>query len=157
MKSSDILYIKFINDQAIRGQFGGWIVPDSLSINLESSMSKDTIVSSILSKYAYYFTLGGVISGFSLLMFIGESFELIWSLVNTMQIISFLPLMISNYPEHVTILFEALQFLNMDFDILSNLFQRYFSIDSDISNLSERFKSYGIESILFFDNWSSLL
>ena len=87
-------------------------------------MTEDVKISSTISKYTYYFTFGGVLSGFSILLLIGESFELIWSLINTLQLISFLPLIINSYPEHVMIMFEVLQFLNLDFDVITNFIRK---------------------------------
>lgn len=95
----------------------------------------------------------GMFACFGLIMLLGGSLEMIWSLINTLQIISYLPLMISNYPKHVSVMFEILGFTNMDIEILSNMFKSVIKIDLiSLPSFNQRFLDYGIESPLFLDN-----
>jgi len=78
---------------------------------------------------------------------------MIWSLLNTLQIISFLPLMIPYYPEHVKIMFEILEFTNMDIEFISNLFKQFINIEGlEVPSYDSRFLDNGIGSPLFLAN-----
>jgi hypothetical protein len=92
------------------------------------------------------------------LVFWGTSLEMVWSLINTLQMVCYLPLMIENYPEHVKVMFNVLEFSNMEIEILSDLFKKAIAIEGlEISPYNDRFFENGIESPLFLDNWASLL
>ena len=61
--------------------------------------------------------------------------------------------MIDYYPEHVKIMFEILEFVNMDIEFLSDLFTRLTSIDGlKTASYNSRFAENGIESPLFLTN-----
>ena len=61
--------------------------------------------------------------------------------------------MIDYYPEHVKIMFEILEFVNMDIELLSNIFTSLTSIDGlNTAPYSHRFTENGIESPLFLTN-----
>ena len=78
---------------------------------------------------------------------------MVWSLVNTLQIITFLPLMIPYYPEHVKIMFEILEFTNMDIEFISDLFKQFIAIDGlSLPSYNSRFLDNGIGSPLFLEN-----
>ena len=66
--------------------------------------------------------------------------------------------MINYYPEHVKIMFEILEFVNMNIELISNLFTKLTSIDGlNTASYSPRFTENGIESPLFLSNCSSLI
>ena len=78
---------------------------------------------------------------------------MLWSLINTLQLISFLPLMITFYPEHVKIMFEILGFVNMDIQVLSDLFKKYINIEGfKTPSYNPKFLENGIDTTLFLDN-----
>jgi hypothetical protein len=100
-----------------------------------------------------YFVIAGMLGIFGLLLILGSSLELIWSLINTLQIISYLPFMIPYYPEHVKIMFQILSFVNLDIEFLSDFVKDYISIEGlNTSIYNARFIDNGIESPLFLDN-----
>jgi len=66
--------------------------------------------------------------------------------------------MVAFYPDHVKIMFSILQFVNMDIEILSDLFKGFINIDGiEVSPYNARFSDYGIESTLFLNNCASLI
>jgi cysteine-rich repeat protein len=120
MSGKETLIVKFINYKTIRGANGGCPIPESLSTPIPSSLSAERQLAKSMSKYTKYLIIGGVLSMFGIVSICAESFELIWSLINTLQLISYLPLMINYYPDHVEIMFEILSFANMDIEVLSD-------------------------------------
>lgn len=158
MQGNESLIVKFINYKVIRGVNGGCVKPEAISTAVPSSLFAEAEKAEVLSKYSKFLIVGGVISLFAIVKFCAESFEMIWSLVNTLQLISYLPLMIAYYPDHVKIMFEILKFVNLEFEFLADMFKRTFSIEGiETPSFSERFDSYGIESTLFLDNCASLI
>ena len=106
-----------------------------------------------ISSVAAFSTYTGLIVTVAFIIIGGGSLEMIWALINTLQLISYLPLMTPYFPEHVRIMFFILKFANCDFELLSNMFKYIISYggNSD-SEYSELFTRNGIESPLFFDN-----
>lgn len=61
--------------------------------------------------------------------------------------------MIPNYPEHVKIMFEILEFANLEIGFISDIFKSVTGIDAlDLPSYSSRFANYGVDSPLFLDN-----
>jgi len=78
---------------------------------------------------------------------------MLWSLINTLQLISYLPLMTQFFPEHVRIMFMILKFANCDFTFLSNIFKSMIHIRiTSADEYNELFAKNGISSSLFFVN-----
>jgi cysteine-rich repeat protein len=158
LQGGEILKIKFTNDKVFRGPNGGCVKPTIFTTNLESSLNSVAASAQAASDLMQYIVLGGTIAAFGLILILGGSLEMVWSLINTLQIISFLPLMISYYPEHVKIMFSILEFSNMDIEFISNFFKKFISIDGLATpSYNSRFFENGIESPLFLSNWASLL
>jgi cysteine-rich repeat protein len=158
LTGKEVLTIKFINYKTIRGVKGGWIQPEFYSTTLPSSLSSQADSASFVSTYMQYFVGIGVILVFGLLMWLGNSLEMIWSLINTLQFISYLPLMIPYYPDHVKIMFHILGFVNMDFQFMSDIFEGIVPIGGVTTPAyNSRFLDNGIDTPLFLNNWSSLL
>ena len=66
--------------------------------------------------------------------------------------------MVPYYPDHVKIMFEVLEFVNMDIEYLSNMFKSVTKIDTlETPSYSMRFMSNGIDTPLFLHNCASLL
>ena len=125
---------------------------------MKSTFYKTSENISFISNYLQYIVMFFIILLFLILKFLGSSFELIWSLVNTLQLISYLPLMILFYPEHVVSMFNYLKFTNMNIDFLSDLFKSLIPFDlSDAPSFNTRFTDFGIKTSIFVDNWASLL
>ena len=83
---------------------------------------------------------------------------MVWSLINTLQLVSYLPLMVPYYPDHVKIMFELLEFSNMDIQLFSDFFKELIGIDSlHIERFNNRFFEYGIETSLFMDTCASII
>jgi cysteine-rich repeat protein len=158
LQGGEELTIKLINSKKFRSPTGGCVKPSTFKKSLESSLSSTAASAKAASGFSMYLIMGGMMVMFSLLIFCGTSLEMIWSLINTLQLISFLPIMISYYPEHVKVMFEILEFSNMEISFFSDFFKSIIKIDSlDIPSYNDQFLENGIESPLFLDNWASLL
>lgn len=78
---------------------------------------------------------------------------MIWSLINTLQLITYLPLMTPYYPAHVKVMFEVLAFVNMDIQFISNMFASLVNIKGlNTPSYNSRFLNNGIDSPLFLSN-----
>ena len=158
IKGDETLKIRFINSKVFRGVYGGWVKPQELTTLLLNSLASSAESAKSISSYTEYMILSGIIVAFLLLYICGNSIEMIWSLVNTLQIITFLPLMTEYYPDHVKIMFEILEFVNIDFEFLSNMFASLLNIDDITANsYNSRFLENGIDSPLFLHNSASLI
>ena len=158
MEGTEVLSIIFVNYKTIRGINGGWPQPDELTTSISSSLSLDVELSEAISKYSKFLIIGGLLSMFGVVMLWAESLELIWSLVNTLQLICFLPLMINYYPEHVSVMFEILDFANLEIEYLADFMRGILHLNEiDAPSYDVRFDDYGIDSSLFLDNWASLI
>ena len=105
---------------------------------------------SVFAEFSAYI---GILVAIALIIIGGGSLEMIWALINTMQLISYLPLMTPYFPEHVRIMFKLLKFSNCDFEFLSDTFNRVVSYSSGSSDpYSSLFTRNGFESPLFLDN-----
>ena len=61
--------------------------------------------------------------------------------------------MVPYYPDHVKIMFNVLEFVNMDIEYLSNLFKSITKIDTlETPSYNVRFMNNGIETPLFLHN-----
>jgi cysteine-rich repeat protein len=158
LQGGEELTIKLINPKKFRSPIGGCVQPSAFKKSLESSLTSTAASAKAASGLSMYLIMAGVMVMFGLLIFCGSSLEMVWSLINTLQLISFLPIMISYYPEHVKVMFEILEFSNMEITFFSDFFKSITKIDSlDIPSYNNQFVENGIESPLFLDNWSSLL
>ena len=158
LKGGETLNVRIINYRAIRASTGGCVRPSVFSTTLESSLQSSADSAKSISDFTGYIVFGGILMIFGILMVWGISIELIWSLINTLQIITFLPLMIEYYPDHVKIMFEILEFVNMDIEYLSGIFTRITSINGlNTASYDARFVENGIDSPLFLSNWASLI
>jgi proprotein convertase subtilisin/kexin type 5 len=157
LQGGETLTIKFVNDKVFRGPRGGWVKPASFTSKLTSSLASVAATAEAASNVMQYVALGGTAVAFGSIMVLGGSLEMVWSLINTIQIISFLPLMIDAYPEHVTIMFGMLDFSNMDFSFISNKLTDMILIEGlSVSWDNPRYLANGIESPLFLQNCASM-
>ena len=58
-------------------------------------------------------------------MILGTTMEAMWSLLNAVQLLNFLPLMNVQVPENMNALFELLGFANMDIKLVEQAFTEY--------------------------------
>ena len=58
-------------------------------------------------------------------MILGTTMEAMWSLLNAVQLLNFLPLMNVEVPENMNALFELLGFANMDIKLVEQAFTEY--------------------------------
>ena len=145
--------IRLANYKVFRSVYGGCVVPESFSFTLKSSLESSAASAAAASGYLQYIILGGMMGTFGLIMILGGSLEMVWSLLNTLQLISYLPLIIPYYPDHVRIMFEILEFTNMDVGFISDLFTQFIKIDElDVPTYNSRFLDNGIGSPLFLEN-----
>jgi cysteine-rich repeat protein len=158
LQGGEILKIKLINSKKFRTPIGGCVQPSTFSKSMSSSLTAVAATAQAASDYTQYIIMGGVILIFAVLLVWGTSLELIWSLVNTLQMISFLPFMVTYYPEHVKVMFEILGFTNMDIEIFSDFFKKIIFIDGlEVPSYNQRFFENGIDNPLFLSSWASLL
>jgi cysteine-rich repeat protein len=158
LQGGETLTIKFVNDKVFRGPNGGWVKPASFTSKLTSSLASVAATAEAASNIMQYVALGGTVVAFGSIMVLGGSLEMVWSLINTIQIISFLPLMIDAYPEHVTIMFGMLDFSNMDFSFISDKLTDMIPIEGlSVSWDNPRYLANGIESPLFLQNCASMI
>ena len=120
--------IKFINYKEFRGPYGGWLVNTEIISNASGNLKKSEETASSFSVFAKYSAYFGIIVTIILIIFGGGSFETFWALLNSMQIISYLPLMTPYFPQHVRIMFQVLKFSNLNFDFFIWYFYGFTSI-----------------------------
>jgi cysteine-rich repeat protein len=158
LQGGENLKIKLINSKKFRTPIGGCVQPSIFSLTMSSSLTAVAASAQAASGYTQYIIMGGVFLIFAVLLVWGTSLELIWSLVNTLQMISYLPFMVTYYPEHVKVMFEILGFANMDIEIFSDFFKKIIFIDGlEVPSYNQRFFENGIDNPLFLSNWASIL
>ena len=154
----EIVSLKFINYKVFRGQYGGWLVSTEIKTSSAGNLIKSEEAASSFSIFAQYGTYFGILVTLMLVLIGGGSFEILWALINSMQIISYLPLMTPFFPKHVQIMFEVLKFSNMNFSFLSDIFKSMVPLNfSQIKSYNEVFTKNGIENPLFLENCASIL
>ena len=150
--------IKLINYKIWRGPFGGCLTKDQLSVNAQNSLASSVEAASSISIFAQYSSYIGIIVAVSLVLIGGGSLEMIWALINTLQLISYLPLMTTYFPEPVRVMFQVLKFSNINFKFLSDVFYKITSLNAiSAAQYSDLFTKNGIETPLFLINWASVL
>ena len=154
----EIVSLKFINYKVFRGVNGGWLVSTEIKTNASDNLVNSKETASSLSIFAQYSAYTGIIITVFLIIIGGGSYEMLWALLNSMQIISYLSLMTPYFPQHVRIMFQVLKFSNLNFDYLSNIFQSLLPFDlENIAPYNEVFTMNGIRTPLFIENWASIL
>ena len=149
----ELITVHFTNYKVWRGPNGGCLVTRSITANAISSFINSEAAASSISGFAQYSSYLGIVVTLLLIIIGGGSMEMLWALLNTMQLISYLPIMTPFFPNHVRIMFQILKFTNLNFDFLSKAFK--YSIPVDLtpnSNISDVFQSNGIDSSLFLIN-----
>ena len=150
--------IKFINYKIWRGPYGGCLTTDLLTANTQNSLADSVAAANSISSFTRYSSYIGIIVTVILVLIGGGSLEMIWALLNTLQLISYLPLMTPFFPEPVRVMFEVLKFANMNFDFLSAMFYKLTSLTLlSTSQYSNLFTQNGIDTPLFLINWASVL
>lgn len=129
------------------------MITDSLNTTLGNSLQGSIESAKSISNYIKYIVLGGIICGVLLIMAFEGSIELIWSLINTLQIITYLPIMTPFYPGHVKVMYGVLSFVNMDISYIASLFNFIFGFGNiGTPSYDSRFLNNGIDSPLFLEN-----
>ena len=158
LMGTETLKVKFINSKKFRTDIGGCLDKIEYSIGMETNLGESVSKANVLGLISEYLTYSGLFIIAGVMVILGGSLEMLWSLINTLQIISYLPLMTPYFPEHVKVMFRILESTNLDFAPLANIFKKYTKIDSINVGISDsRFESNGIESPLFLDNAASLI
>ena len=150
--------MKFINYKRFRGIYGGWLDSTEIKTEANSNLLKSEETASSLSVFAMVSAYIGIIVTVILVILGGGSFEMFWAMINSMQIVSYLPLMTPYFPQHVRIMFQVLKFSNFKIDYFSDIFQSMLPFNfRNIAAYNEVFTINGIQTPLFLDNWSSTL
>ena len=158
LQGTEILKIKFINNKIFRGPHGGCIKPNSLNATMPNSLASSLETASSASSPLKYIIMIGILLIIGGLLLIGSSLEFIWSLVNTLQLVSYLPLMVPNYPQHVQKMFELLGFTNLDIEFISNFVKNALNLNEiSAPSLNVKFSDNGITNSLFISNCASIL
>ena len=66
-------------------------------------------------------------------MVLGTTMEAMWSLLHTIQLLNYLPLINVNIPINMNILYQVLGFANMDIKIIRGLFVDYLITEESLS------------------------
>ena len=109
------------------------------------------------AKSASYTFLIYVAISFGISLITGGSLELMWSLTNTLQIISFLSLLDLYYPKGINLVFKYMKFANFNNQILSYLTILIFGGNFDKNPVNARFKDTGFDSYNFVSNGSDII
>ena len=64
---------------------------------------------------------------------LGTTMEAMWSLLHTIQLLNYLPLINVNIPINMNILYQVLGFANMDIKIIRGLFVDYLITEESLS------------------------
>ena len=111
-----------------------------------------------MAGFATYSAYTGVLVTVGLVIIGGGSMEMIWALINTLQLIAYLPLITPYFPKHVRTMFEILKFANGDFEFLSDLFNLLVSFSmKGTKEFNDIFTKNGIDTTLLLDNSASLI
>ena len=158
LEGGEKITIKFINYKTFRVPRGGCLTLGELSTTLNSNLISSTNVASSLSWFAKYTAYFGIVVTIVLIIVGGGSMEMLWALLNTMQIISYLPLLTKYFPQHVRIMFLILKFSNLNFEFLSQIFMKMINLNMTIAvPYNSVLSKNGIDSSLILSNWASIL
>lgn len=83
-------------------------ITGSVVSSLQGSVNQVNAISGA-AKYSTYI---GIAVSLLLVVIGGGSLEMIWGLINTLQLVAYLPLMTPFFPEHVRLMFFLMGFTN---------------------------------------------
>ena len=154
-EGGEILTVKFVNSKVFRSPIGGCLTEDELESEMVSSLAGSVELVGSFSMFAEFSAYLGIVVAVALVILSGGSLEMIWTMINTMQLISYLVLMTPYFPDHVRVMFQLVKFSNCDFEFLSDTFDRivsFSSSDSEGQPYNTLFGKNDFESTSFFDN-----
>ena len=158
LEGGEKITLNFINYKAFRAPRGGCLTLNELSTKLNSNLIASIKVATSLSWFAQYTAYLGIVVTIILLIVGGGSTEMLWALLNAMQIISYLSLMTDYFPQHVRIMYQILKFTNLNLSFMSDIFMKMMPINiSDPVPQNSLFSRNGIDSSLILSNCSSIL
>ena len=70
-------------------------------------------------------TLSGLMINLGIVIGLTITMEAMWSFVNAIQLLNFLPLVNVKIPDNMTILFDLLSFANMEIELVEVAFTEY--------------------------------
>lgn len=93
-------------------------------------------------------TMSGLLINLAVAMILGTTMEAMWSLLNAVQLLNFLPLINVDVPANMNALFELLGFANMDIQLVEEAFVNYMIEADELEQepYNEHFEDYGLES-----------
>ena len=158
LQGGEKVIITFVNYKTFRAPRGGCLTVYQLKSTLYGNLITSTNAANSLSWFAQYTAYFGIVVTVILVIVGGGSLEMVWSLLNSMQIVSYLPLLTEYFPNHVRIMFAILKFANMKFEFLSQIFKKIINLSVYSSvQYSKLFSDNGIDSSLILDNCASIL
>jgi hypothetical protein len=91
-------------------------------------------------------------------LLIGGGLNMLWNLMNAVQIVSFVPLMSVKPPPIIIVFFETLNFINLDIPIVSDKSRGKFDYIRTYEGWMSNFSLFGsMSEIMFFNQTSTLI
>ena len=128
---------------------------ESIVVSVDDNQVSYSAEASAKSASYTFLIYAGISFGISIIT--GGSLELMWSLTNTLQIISFLNLLDLYYPKGINLLFKYMKFANFNNQALSLLTKYLFGGNFDANPINTRFEDTGFESYNFVANGSDII
>lgn len=158
LKGTESLEIIINNFKKFRTIDGGWLNLYEFNYTLEDSLKSADRLMKKAKGYIYYIVIGGILVMILTLLLANKDSESLWLMLNTLQLIFYLPLMTPYFPRHVRTTYHILTYVNIDFEFLSKFFCQYTGINNlNLQITKPRFLENSIETPLFLDNWSSII
>lgn len=79
-------------------------------------------------------TLSGLLINLGIVVGLTITMEAMWSFVNAIQLLNFLPLVNVNIPDNMTILFDLLGFANMEIELVEVAFTEYMMNSEEVQS-----------------------
>lgn len=104
-------------------------------------------------------TMSGLMINLGIVIGLTITMEAMWSFVNAIQLLNFLPLVNVKIPDNMTILFDLLSFANMEIELVEVAFTEYMMNAEEVEStpLNERFEKYGYENRSILVNSSAVI
>lgn len=123
LQGNEKIFVRFINYKVWRGPNGGCLTKLELTSTMQSSLESSVSKAETMSVLTKYSSIIWIFLNIFLIVIGGGSIEMMFALINAMQLISYLPLMTPFFPQHVRIMFIVFKFANMNFEFLSAVFK----------------------------------
>lgn len=128
----------------------------SFDISIDKNNPSETVESAAASMSFAFLASWGISLAAGVLA--GGSLELMWSMTNTLQIVSYFGLLDLYYPANTNVIFKYMSYANFDNPIITLVSKYIFSGEYfDTDPVNSRFYDLGLESRNFISNGSDTL